>query len=107
MAGRERKDKAAKKQAKVEQMWGLEAQRYGHDFLREPCDLCGRVNVVNNYPDRIRRVKSFMGMGHCAWCPKSYKMLIRAIKFLRWAAKQEGYIGDKARELLSREPDAK
>lgn len=98
---RERKDKAAKKHAQAEERWG--ENREVPWQIYEDCDLCGRHNVINNYPDRQPRVKRFMGVGHCAWCPRNYKGLIRALKFIRWAAKQDGPVGDKARELLGRE----
>ena len=102
MSTRTRFDKATKKQAKIEERWGQQINGPS-EFIREHCELCGRENVVNNYPDRQRRVTTFMGVGYCSWCPKNYKGLIRALKFMRWAAKQEGPVADKARELRERE----
>lgn len=97
---RERMDKAAKKAARVQERWGQNPERRS---VWEICDTCGSKLCTNNYPGGENRpLKKFMGMSHCVRCPKNYKQLIRALRFIRWAAKQEGPIADKAQELLER-----
>jgi hypothetical protein len=63
-----RKGRARRKHRRAEELWDPEANKW-KKFLK--CEICGKLWVCNNYPDRKPRLRISERIGKkkvCIWC---------------------------------------